>query len=118
MVDREERKRKTKTGNNHQSNMLLDSERWLKRAPHARTKEPEEILSNPARGLMGRQGETGNRRERAYPSPFHSGKRVKQGASPYLYQLTGTAVMWKEGGRGPVPAAVALRLLLVQQVVA
>ena len=32
--------------------------------------------------------------------------RGKQGASPYLYQLTGAAVMGKEGGRGPLPAAV------------
>ena len=32
--------------------------------------------------------------------------RGKQGAPPYLYQLTGTAVMGKEGGRGPLPADI------------
>ena len=32
--------------------------------------------------------------------------RGKQGAPPYLYQLTDTAVMGKKGGRGPLPGDI------------
>ena len=57
-------------------------------------------------------GETGRKRTRTQvlidnlSQALSTLPRGKQGAPPYLYQLTGTAVMGKEGGRGPLPADI------------
>ena len=76
LTERRGRER-TKTGNNHGAiGCWTHSERWLTWAPHAMTKELEEMLKQlQPLGLWGDRERQRTGRERAYPSPFHSGKR-------------------------------------------
>ena len=106
---------RTKTGNNHKAIHLPDSERRLTWAPHATTNQLKEILLHVSPWAYGGLEGVGEARGRAktrtqvlidnLSQALSTVPRGKQGASPYLYQLTGVTVMGKEGGWGPASSS-------------